>query len=751
MTLTRHPRRRGQRPAVLAAAAACLAASVVGCGGTEKPPPPPPPPKRQAESLPPAPPLTIRLEPIPQLVIKPGESRTVPVTIDRENVLGQVAGAAGDAGILGDVAFTLGQPPADITVAARPLPGEGWKTLVDVTAAERLGDAELVTSVPITATLRGVSAQGDLPIKVVAFTPPTVAVDAAPTAQPGQTVTIRLLVERHGFGQPISFEAEKTPAGITCDIAADPEHRDITTATVTAAATMPDGRYAINLKGALLGREVRPEVAVRVLARPFDFGPIRRVAVAPGATATVDLPIQRPAYDGPIALAIENLPDGVRAQSDPLTAGATTLHVDVTADAAAPAGLRAARLRGTGGRFEVAQPLVIRVTEPDPTALPDAVSRGSGASRLAKPGSYGGRLTAEGKQSLGRLFGGTEQSSAAIRRGLAWLARNQQADGGWTLTDSSGSGTAATALALLPFLGEGVSHERAPDQPRVLMSYTKAVERGLAFLGAGQATDRGPQGGRSGTALREHALATIAFCEDYALSRDDRAKVHARQAVTYLVAAQDENAGGWGPAPEKPSDLDTTCWAVAALRSAQLSGVGAPKKPLERAERFIEACAAGPNDTASLYGPLPGSPPTVAATAAGLLARMSLGWPRDRPELQAGAGWLVEHFPLADNAPFPPFDEAWAVSQALFHMEGEAFDTWYPVVRERLLRDQRTSGAEDGSWDPPAATSGRTVSRLEATAAALLTLETPARNLPLYRTMRREGRESGGDDPPDPE
>ena len=83
--------------------------------------------------------------------------------------------------------------------------------------------------------------------------------------------------------------------------------------------------------------------------------------------------------------------------------------------------------------------------------------------------------------------GGSVYTEAAVAAGLRWLNRHQATDGSWSLDrfdrtgdcdgqcDGQGeeSDVAATALALLPFLGAGQSHKRG--------EYQDAIDRGLAM------------------------------------------------------------------------------------------------------------------------------------------------------------------------------------------------------------------------------------------------------------------------------
>jgi hypothetical protein len=245
--------------------------------------------------------------------------------------------------------------------------------------------------------------------------------------------------------------------------------------------------------------------------------------------------------------------------------------------------IEGALLRSTDGLpFGLDEVVVVRVARPGEEAvLPAAVTAGE-VGRPRKPGVMSGRLTSAARRALADLYGGTPESEAAVARGLAWLARVQQPEGSWTLKGGSGTPspdapsdpeppadpTLATALAVLPFLGEGISHQRAPTEPAEYQNYKTVVEKGLVFLCMNQTRDRSKADGFLKGGMEGHSLATIAIAEDYALSRDDRLKLHIRQAVKFLGAMQNQD-GSWGREPGGQGDLVTTCWAVQALRAVQ--------------------------------------------------------------------------------------------------------------------------------------------------------------------------------------
>jgi len=337
------------------------------------------------------------------------------------------------------------------------------------------------------------------------------------------------------------------------------------------------------------------------------------------------------------------------------------------------------------------------------------------------------------RRAIALQQGGTDETEAAVALGLAWLARHQNADGSWSLdrfhlapkaSSKTGMGfvssdTAATALALMAFLGAGQTHRQG--------KYRETVASGLRWL-TYQQQSNGDLRGRGSGRMYAHGLAAIVLCEAYAMTNDPWLRLPAQRAVDFIVAAQ-HPAGGWRYEPGQAGDTSVVGWQLMALQSARMHYLlYVPEETLRRASSFLDSVKHDYNG--GTYGYLPGSHATPAMTAQALLSRLYLGWPTTHRGVRAGVQWLLsEHLPNIDN---PNIYYWYYGTQLMHHVGGTAFRRWNYVMRPILLEMQHRSGPDAGSWPPTGAwaTEG---GRLFMTALAVCTLEVYYRHMPLNK------------------
>lgn len=345
----------------------------------------------------------------------------------------------------------------------------------------------------------------------------------------------------------------------------------------------------------------------------------------------------------------------------------------------------------------------------------------------------------------GLITGGSE---AAVEAGLQWLAAHQCNDGGWNFdlsannssssgcgrcgnSGSHGSRVAATALALMPFLGAGYTHLDG--------KHKRVVDRGLVFLVRnGREGSDGSYDFCAGTFQRMYTqgLATLVLCEAYAMTGTEILQSRARGGLDFIIKAQDiRHTGGWRYEPQMSGDTSVTGWQVMALKSGKLAGFAIPRPTLYRTNDFLDLVQ---EEGGRRYVYLPdrsreGTGPDTdkTCTAIGLLSRMYFGWAPGDPVLDQGIQTLQQW------GPFPREETCnlyyiYYGALALHHHGTPAWAEWYGKTRDYLIRTQQKHGCESGSWffsDVYCDVGGRLLN----TALAVMVLEVPYRYLPLYK------------------
>lgn len=388
-----------------------------------------------------------------------------------------------------------------------------------------------------------------------------------------------------------------------------------------------------------------------------------------------------------------------------------------------------------------------------PGNIPVGGNRAKELGLFVSGGGYEGR-TREGR---GRSVGIGDCSSRgehAVEAALAWLAAHQiktgDLRGSWSFDfeesckqcsngGAHGSRTAATALALLAFLGAGYTHEGGPENP-----YKNVVEDGLAFLLVrARETGRGCDLQQATDRMYSQGIATMCLCEAYAMSKRKprRLSFVAQEAIRFIEEAQDRYTGGWRYNPnESPGDLSVTAWQVMSLKSAKLGGLHVSQPTVYAAYEFLDLVQ---TDGGRQYHYLPqdmrpgvhgiGEDSETNCNVTGLLLRMYLGWKPGDKMLDEGLDVVALKGPLKHDGKSCNLYFAYYATLALHHYGGSHWPRWNRKVREFLIETQSKNGHEAGSWffeDHYCDKGGRLLNTVLAT----LVLETPYRIMPLFRS-----------------
>lgn len=437
----------------------------------------------------------------------------------------------------------------------------------------------------------------------------------------------------------------------------------------------------------------------------------------------------------------------------------------------------------------------------------DLADKGAESSELgksipffSKTGTTSSRSqTRRSEMTTGREGDVTKESEDAVERGLEWLARHQLPDGGWafdlTEKDSNGregtcnglcsnslatsggteyrsglhpSRTAATALAVLPFLGAGYIHTESNK-------YQKTVAAGLRFLEYNAITkaDQGIDfraGFEGDGAAYIQALAVLVCCEAYEMTKDPSLKPLAEGGLKMIEESQLDD-GGWRYSSvgdlyfhsNISGDISVLGWQMMALKSGISAGFSVKTSVAYRASSFLDLVMA--KDSRSYrYQPTSKEKKaeTWGTTAVGVLTREYLGWEPGYTQLDAGAKQIADWIDDADliwqkvkkgaytakskNGTLTYFRDdrfiynlyfSYYASLALHHYGGTLWKDHFYKVRDLLVETQSRGGSlgntcDKGSWlfyDRYMNDGGRLLN----TSLAILILETPYRFLPMYQ------------------
>ena len=331
--------------------------------------------------------------------------------------------------------------------------------------------------------------------------------------------------------------------------------------------------------------------------------------------------------------------------------------------------------------------------------------------------------------------GGTTATEAAVAKGLQWLAKHQRNDGSWTIhkfdcncrhKGSAISDSAATSLALLPFLGAGQTHLSG--------MYKQNVAQGLRWLIANQVNNGDLSAGTltHNARMYAHGQGAIVLCEAYMMTGDSQLKQPAQKSIDFIVKSQHAQ-GGWRYAPGQAGDTSVMGWQVMALQSARAAGLYVPDQTMKNAHQFLNTVQKG-----FRYGYVPNQGPTHVMTAEAMLCRMYLGpqngleYGPNNDDIETAANFLIDSH--APDHGQPNYYYLYYATQTLHHYGGPQWERWNSIMREVLTQSQLTKGHEAGSWTP-VENHDRNGGRLYSTVMAICCLEVYYRHLPIFHKL----------------
>ncbi|MCA8973312.1 MAG: terpene cyclase/mutase family protein [Planctomycetes bacterium] len=313
------------------------------------------------------------------------------------------------------------------------------------------------------------------------------------------------------------------------------------------------------------------------------------------------------------------------------------------------------------------------------------------------------------------------ETRAAIEAGLAWLARNQAADGSWRNAGSDGGyPVAMTSLAGMAFVASGSTPTRGRHWREVRSAVDFLLRCADRSRTSGLIDHEGERQSMFG-----HGFATMLLASVYGMEEDlvkqQRLKL-ALDRATRLTSRAQSSAGGWIYTPDSNADEGSvTVTQIQAMRACHMAGIVVDKRTVDRAVAYVKGCQNGDGGIRyRLSGP-PASRPAI--TAAGIAVFYNAGFYDDAEFVAAAYRFCDQHIRVRIDTTNHHFYTHLYWSQALYQRGGQPWDDYYAEVSTWLRERQH----RDGQWD------GDSVGPVYGTAIALTILQLPYALVPVYQ------------------
>jgi len=310
--------------------------------------------------------------------------------------------------------------------------------------------------------------------------------------------------------------------------------------------------------------------------------------------------------------------------------------------------------------------------------------------------------------------GVTEEVRKSTKRGLNYLAREQQTDGSWRHGGSYGHyPVAMTGLAGLALVGSGSTPTRGPYSKNVRLAtrYLIKMQQPNGLITAPNEESRSMYG---------HGFSTLFLAQVYGMEEDvamqRRLRLVLRKAVVLIERSQSVR-GGWLYTPDSRSDEGSvTVTQVQALRACRNAGIYVPKKTIGEAINYLKKCQNADGGISYSVNHRSSRPALTAAACAVLynageydsdmaVKAWKYAWRHAKPSAGRGHWFYTQLY----------------MSQATWQKGDKFWDEYYKEIRDRLIAIQQGNG----SWR------GDGAGMVYGTAIALLIMQLPYNHLPI--------------------
>jgi hypothetical protein len=330
---------------------------------------------------------------------------------------------------------------------------------------------------------------------------------------------------------------------------------------------------------------------------------------------------------------------------------------------------------------------------------------------------------------------------AAVDRGLAYLAAQQQADGSFDAPRTGQPGI--TSLAILAFLSRGHLPGEGPygEQTLKAIDFVLTCQREDGLLSAAKPEPSHVHNGASHTGNYNHAIAGLMLTEVYGMvsgTRQEQIAAAIRRALEFTRAQQTKprsnplEKGGWRylrPRQNWDADISVSSWQLMFYRSARNAEFDVPKEFIDDALGYIRR-GFDPSQETYVYDFPGGANRATCGVAGGAIVSLALGGEHQSEAARHAADWVLQQpFDRYNNGWGPYHYGAYYCSQGMFQLGGDYWRQFFPPLAKALTENQ----SPDGSWEPENDTNGDYFGRCYTTSLSVLALTPAYQLLPIFQ------------------
>jgi hypothetical protein len=308
------------------------------------------------------------------------------------------------------------------------------------------------------------------------------------------------------------------------------------------------------------------------------------------------------------------------------------------------------------------------------------------------------------------------EAQKSIDKGLKWILKAMKPSGGVGMDQGAYPDIGCTAMAGLALMSHGSTPTNGP--------YRKEVDKMLQYIMT--AVDQMPEGtiqtystsnlqGKIGH-LAHHFFAAVFLAQAMGDSHDNNDIKAALTKLVRIISRSQQQDGTWGAQSWAPTLGTVMGWV--SLRASSQCGLDVGASADKTADALVKKLAEAPNYSGWMH--------ELYKNVSGIRVLYAMGKENDNRFKQAfsQAMTLVK---ADDRAFYQAGGEEYLsfhlITECMLQKRGESWNTWYPAVRDKLIKVQNA----DGSWTGHHCITARTF----CTAAALLVLQAPNRYLPI--------------------